>query len=162
MLDKNGKLFGKINIIDLLIVLIIIAAIVFVGMRYFGGNDNDIGTPQKIRLTFFAPDAPSLLADKGVLGSPVIDFDNNNYLGVRSVYEAEDAYTYDYDPESGELVKLPTPKECFLTFACDGEGYVSDDGLYVNGFQYSVGGTSTIRAGQTRVQCRLASIEILD
>lgn len=29
MIDKNGKLFGKINIIDLLIILVIIAAAVF-------------------------------------------------------------------------------------------------------------------------------------
>ena len=162
MLDKNGRLFGKINIIDLLIILIVIAAAVFLGMRYFGGNDVDPGEPQKVRLTFFAPDAPSLLADKGVMGTPVIDYDNNNYLGDLVLYEAEDAYTYDYDSATGELVKLPTPKECFLTFACDGFGYVSDGGIHVNGFQYSVGGTSTIRAGQTRVQCRLAGIEILD
>ena len=162
MLDKNGKLFGKINIIDLLIILIVIAAVIFVGMRFFGGNDNDVGTPQHVRMTFFAPDAPAFLADKGVLGAPVIDYDNNNYLGDLTVYSAEDAYTYGVDPAGGEPVKLFTPNECFLTFSCEGYGTVTEDALYVNGFQYSVGGTSTIRAGQTRVQCRLAGVDILD
>ena len=161
MLDKNGKLFGKVNIIDLLIVLIILAAIVFVGMRFLGGNDNDLGTPQQVRLTFFSDEAPALLADKGVMGAPVIDYDANNYLGALSSYEYEDAYTYACDSVSGEAVQIPVANRIFLTFACEGQGFVADDGLYVNGFQYSVGGTCTIRAGQTRIQCRLASIEVL-
>ena len=32
MIDKNGKLFGKINLIDLLIILVIIAAAVFLSL----------------------------------------------------------------------------------------------------------------------------------
>ena len=162
MLDKNGKLFGKINIIDLLIILVIIAAAVFVGLRFFGGNDNDMGTPQHIRATFFADDAPALLIGKGVMGTPVIDYDNANYLGSLTGYDTEDAYTYAYDSESGECVKVPEVNRCFLTITYEGDGYVTEDAMYVNGFQYSVGGTSVIRAGQIRVQCRLASIEVLD
>lgn len=162
MLDENGKLFGKINIIDLLIIIIIIAAAIFVGLRLFGGNDNDMGTPQHVRVTFFSDEAPALLIGKGVAGSPVIDYDNNNYLGALTIYETEDAYTYTYDSESGDCVKVPVVNRCFLTFSCEGNGYVTEDALYVNGFQYSVGGTCTIRAGQIRVQCRMASIEVLD
>jgi len=39
MIDKNGKLFGKINIIDLLIILVIIAAAVFF-VKPFGEGFN--------------------------------------------------------------------------------------------------------------------------
>ena len=41
---KNKKLFGKLNIIDILILLILIAALVFVGVRLFGGNDGGTAT----------------------------------------------------------------------------------------------------------------------
>ena len=34
MLDEKGRLFGKINIVDLLIVLVLIAAVAFVGIKY--------------------------------------------------------------------------------------------------------------------------------
>ena len=34
VLDEKGRLFGKVNIVDLLIVLVIIAAVAFVGIKY--------------------------------------------------------------------------------------------------------------------------------
>lgn len=37
LLDKNGKLFGKLSIIDLGIILIVIVCVVGVGMRFSGG-----------------------------------------------------------------------------------------------------------------------------
>lgn len=39
--DEKGKLFGKINIIDLLIILLVVAAIVVVGVKVLGGNGDD-------------------------------------------------------------------------------------------------------------------------
>ena len=162
MIDKNGKLFGKINIIDLLIILVIVAAIAFVGKRFFAGNDNDYGTPERVRMTFFADEAPALLAGKAEAGEPVTDYDNSTSLGTLSSYESEDAYTYELDPTTGEIVKVPVANTCFLTFTCDTAGYVADDALRINGFEYNVGNTITMRAGQTRVSCRLAQIEVTD
>lgn len=40
---KDGKLFGKINIIDLLVILLVAAAAVFLGIRL--GERNAVGTP---------------------------------------------------------------------------------------------------------------------
>ena len=158
---KNGKLFGKLNLIDLLIIVIILAAAVFVGKRYFASNDNDYGTPEKLRLSFFATDAPALLADKGELGSPVIDFDNVNYLGSLTEYSYEPSYKYELSPVTGEPVPCPQVNQLFLSFACEGEGFLAADGLRVNGTLYAVGGSYTIRFGQNRVFCRLASVEVI-
>lgn len=161
MIDKNGKLFGKVNVIDLLIVLVVLAAVLFVGKRFFGGNDNDYGTPQKVRMTFYADEAPSLLAGKADAGEPVTDYDNSTSLGTLTSYESEDAYTCAYDATTGETVKVPVPNLCFLTFTCETEGYVAEDGLRINGFQYCIGGSHTICAGQTRVNCRLADFTVI-
>lgn len=38
IIDKNGKLFGKINIVDLAVVLIAVLAIAFIGIRMTGGK----------------------------------------------------------------------------------------------------------------------------
>ena len=162
MIDKNGKLFGKINIVDLLIVIIILAAAAFVGLRFFAGHNTDLGEYHKVRMTFFADDAPAFLAEKAVPGDPVIDFDTSSYLGTVGSYESEDAYTYELDPTTGEIVRVPVANTCFLTFTCNAEGYVGDDALRINGFEYNVGNTITMRAGQMRVSCRLAQIEVVD
>lgn len=39
MIDEKGKLFGKISVIDLLVILVFIAAIVGCGYKFFGHND---------------------------------------------------------------------------------------------------------------------------
>lgn len=161
MIDKNGKLFGKLNIIDLLIILIVIAAIIFVGLRFFGGNDNDLGTLQKVRMTFFADEAPAFLAGKAAPGDPVVDYDNTYGLGIVSSYETEDAFVYDLDPVTGEVVQVPVANACRLTFSCETYGYLAADGLRIDGYIYSIGGSHTIRAGQMRVACRLADIEVI-
>ena len=162
---KNGKLFGKLNIIDLLIILIVLAALAFVGLRYLRPSNNTYtATPDKVRLTFVADKAPMLLRaqDDRQLGGPVTDFDTSNYLGVLTAYEATDSCTNELDPVSGEIVAVPSTTECYLTFACEGEGYIADDGLRINGTQYSIGATYVIRAGQTRISCRLADFERID
>lgn len=162
---KNGKLFGKINIIDLLIIVIVLAALVFVGLRYLRPDSvARSADPDKVRMTFFADKAPLLLWDQGdrQMGGPVSDFDTSNYLGILTAYEPEEAYIYALDQQSGEVLRVLSSTECFLTFACEGEGYISDDGLRINGVQYSIGASYVIRAGQTRIACRLADIERID
>lgn len=39
--DEKGKLFGKINIIDLLVIVVIIIALLVVGVKLLGGNSAD-------------------------------------------------------------------------------------------------------------------------
>lgn len=162
---KNGKLFGKINIIDLLIILIVLAALAFIGLRYLRSDGAPrAAEPDKVRMTFFADEAPLLLWDQGErqMGGPVSDYDASNYLGVLTEYTPEEAYIYTLDRETGEELRVRSSTECFLTFACEGEGYLSDDGLRINGVQYSIGGSYVIRAGQTRIYCRLADVERID
>lgn len=38
--DEKGRLFGKLNIIDLLVIIFIIAAIAVVGVKFLGGGDS--------------------------------------------------------------------------------------------------------------------------
>lgn len=66
---KNGKLFGKLNIIDILILLILIAALVFAAVHLFGGNDggmaNELPTSEpNIRYTVLCRQLPQELADE--------------------------------------------------------------------------------------------------
>lgn len=39
LIDEKGKLFGKLNIIDLLVIVVVIAALAFAALRLRGGND---------------------------------------------------------------------------------------------------------------------------
>ena len=39
MIDEKGRLFGKINIVDLIVILVIVIAAVVVGMKFLGGGN---------------------------------------------------------------------------------------------------------------------------
>lgn len=52
IIDEKGKLFGKINLIDLLVVIVLIAAILFLAFRFTrGGNANPINSSTKLTYT---------------------------------------------------------------------------------------------------------------
>lgn len=51
LIDEKGKLFGKLNIIDLLVIVVVIAALAFAALRLRGGNDPISSTT---RLTYTA------------------------------------------------------------------------------------------------------------
>lgn len=45
ILDEKGKLFGKINVIDLLILVVIVAVLVGIGVKVLGGNADEPANP---------------------------------------------------------------------------------------------------------------------
>lgn len=49
VIDEKGKLFGKLNMIDLLVIIFVIAAVIVVGMKFLGGEDEVVSTT---RLTY--------------------------------------------------------------------------------------------------------------
>ena len=165
---KNGKLFGKLNIIDLLIILIVLAALVFVGLRYFRPEDSTLtansATPEKVRLTFLAERGPILLWDQGdrQMGSHVTNYDNKDKLGVLTSYVPQEVYSLTLDPTTGEVVRIPSITECSVTFTADGEGYLSEEGLRINGTLYYIGASYVIWVGQLRISCRLADFERIE
>ena len=48
ILDKNGKLFGKINIIDVAVILVAIAVVIGVFVRFTGGAGKIVKETKKI------------------------------------------------------------------------------------------------------------------
>ncbi|MEG1241177.1 MAG: DUF4330 domain-containing protein [Oscillospiraceae bacterium] len=56
VVDEKGKLFGKINIIDLLVIILVIAAIALVGWKVIGNRGGVIGTTTGITYVAVAPE----------------------------------------------------------------------------------------------------------
>ena len=48
MIDKNGKIGGKVSIIDLLILIILLAAIAFVGYRFLTKDRSGVVNTQDV------------------------------------------------------------------------------------------------------------------
>lgn len=65
VIDEKGKLFGKINLIDLIVLLAVVIAAVGVGYKFLKSNDS-IPADQAVPLTYTCRlrNAPAYLADQ--------------------------------------------------------------------------------------------------
>lgn len=65
MIDKNGRLFGKLNIIDLAVILIVVVVVAALGMKLFGNDAVEAITSPEVRVTYevVCEDVPQHVAD---------------------------------------------------------------------------------------------------
>ena len=63
MIDEKGRLFGKVNIVDLLIIIIVLAAAAFIGMKVLG-PDSAAANTQDVRITMFCEESPTFVVDQ--------------------------------------------------------------------------------------------------
>lgn len=158
MIDKNGKLFGKINIIDLLIILIVIAALIFAATKLFtpAEKGEEAGT-SKVVITYKATDAPTGAGEAINVGDPVYEDTTNVQLGTVTAVDVEEAYEYQVGPD-GEPVKVPLVGMEIVTVTTEAEASVTSDGVYSGGRLYSVGATRTIHFGKSIIYIRITGI----
>lgn len=162
MIDKNGKLFGKINIIDLLIVLIVIAAVILVAVRGLGsGGSGENAGENRVRITFFSDMAYDFVGDNIAIGDPVSEHSFLTDLGTVTNVESEPAYDLVYDETSGEFVRLEKPGYIRLSVTCETTGFMGPTGFTKDTTRFVVGGGYYFNVGTTRAGYQIKAFEVL-
>ncbi len=158
MIDKNGKLFGKINLIDLLIILVIIAAVAFFATKAFTPAqetaNTDTGT---VRVQFFSSKVPVGAAEAIEVGAPAFEDTTNVQFGKVVAVESEPAYTYLVD-DDGNPVKTEVPYSYAVSVTVELEGNLTDSGLYVGGRLYGVGASFTMHFGKSTIYASVSGV----
>lgn len=52
IIDEKGRLFGKLNLLDLLALLVLAAAVVFFGLRLIRGRDSGTSSVERVHLKY--------------------------------------------------------------------------------------------------------------
>ena len=52
MIDEKGRLFGKLNIVDLLVILVVLIAVVVLGVKFLGGREGSAVNPTTTPVTY--------------------------------------------------------------------------------------------------------------
>ena len=157
MIDKNGKLFGKVNLIDLIIVLVIIAAVAFVGLKVVNRADSG-STLSPVRISFFAEEAPSYVADALKVDTSVLDMTENVTIGTVESFDVGDPIGYFTDTK-GQVQSVVRDGYNSITLQVLANGELSEHGVTINGVLYGVGHTLTIYAGKAKIYLRVSGIE---
>ncbi len=115
---ENKKLFGKINFLDILIVVVILVVGVFAYKKLFteGGKVSIAAKYETLTCTIKVDNAP-VGSDKFLkIGADVYDNETNTYIGKLLEFNTDDYYTTRENKESGEFVKVAVPEKisCYL------------------------------------------------
>lgn len=157
MIDKNGKLFGKVNLIDLIIVLVLLALVIFAVFK-FAVPSNDDSTDSRVKITLFCEETPSYVIDYIKFGAPVKDFAEDNTIGTVKSFEIGEPIGFETG-ENGFACEIIRENYNSVTIEVDAEGEIGENGVTVNGVLYGVGHTLTAYAGQAKLYLRVSGIE---
>lgn len=159
MAEQKKKM--KINIIDLAIIIVILAAAVIVGVKYTKSNSIAVGGGNKYIVTYYAEEVSEFVANKINIGDPVSDEQKNSALGTVTDIQLAPSVSYSVTSD-GEIVKSTKPdyNSMLLTTEVDGTDY--EHGVIISSNKYGIGHSMTIRAGKSKVYLRIYDIQKAD
>ena len=158
MIDKNGKLFGKVNLIDLLIVIVLVAVVGFLGYRFLIRDDTGVVNTQTVYISFTDEEVPNYVADELEVGVNVLDSTENNSMGTVTDFTLDEACSYEVN-ELGETVALHRPDCASVTITAEVNATLSDNGVIINGTRYAIGHSMVIYVGECKLYTQISGLE---
>ena len=158
MIDKNGKIFGKVSVVDLFALIALVAAAVFIGGRL---GVSEIITPQGaelVEISFQTEQAPDCVNGYMPAGARVMDEAKGVDLG--RIVRVEIGEGFDYNPdEDGNMVKSAKYGYSSVEVTSEVRGVMNERGLWVDGNRYIVGHSMSVIAGDALIFMRVSGIK---
>lgn len=163
MIDKNGKIFGIINIVDLAVLLILVLFVGAVGYKVIGSKNtgNIIGTKtedKEVVVTVLARLKPESVANSLKEGDKLVAKNNWTNGVIESVEYTEADYSVPTD--KGELVldKHPMHKDVKVTlrFKTDVSGPI----ISFAGQEVRIGADYWVKTQTVEVQGLITNIDV--
>lgn len=155
-IDDKGKLFGKVSIIDALIVLILIGLVA--GFVFKTAKSKTImEKTSTMQIQFFSEEAPEYVGTTIPIGASVRDAERGTVFGTVKDKKIDGAVSFG-SAQSGEIVKSSKPNYSSILLTVNGNGILNENGLTIGGFEYNVGRTVTLKVGTTIFIARIYSM----
>lgn len=140
MIDKKGKIFGKISIIDFMVAFIIITVVVGIVYRFGSPVTASItGGNSTIKYTLQIEDVRYFSADYYEEGLNVYDSNTGNFIGVIKGVRTEPFYGT-IEMKDGTMVMAEKTERIKLLIDIEASGVITDK-------SYLVGGTYEVKVG---------------
>ncbi len=153
ILDGEGRLFGKINIIDFLALVLLVAAAGFIVTRFIVPKTGE----SEATLQFASGAAEIWILERIEEGEPVSVKETGRTLGAVSGVATGKAEEWVL-AENGRYVKTSRPGFSALSVSVKALGEVEAGGVYIGGERYFVGDTLSLCIGDATLPMRLRDI----
>lgn len=140
IIDQNGRLFGKISVIDIVVVLIVIAMAFALHIK---NNELDAskttGAGTTITFTTLAENLPLYVADAVQVGDKVYDKERSSGGAIGIITDVKRLPASETkELTDGTFAALPNEDACNLLITVEGSGMVTD-GRYAFNRIYELG-----------------------
>lgn len=157
-MDKNGKIFGKVNIIDLVAILIVVLAIVGITIRFTSIAAENVN--QKAHFTYVVEIEDVRIYSVNALKKMGTATDKQgNVIGEITNVEY-DKMVRQHVNENGEPVKVTTPLRYVAKVTLESEGKDTDSGYFVGeNTELSVGSSITMYTKYSNCSGKIVKVE---
>lgn len=138
IIDKRGRLFGLINIIDLFISIILIALIGFGVYKVFKVNPTVAVNTEKVTMVYMIQEVRDVTYNAIEEGEIVKDYDKNTVYGKVAKKEALPA-TKMINTADGRMVEAQIPNRFDVKIYIEGDAVVSKTGVYMGNQEVRIG-----------------------
>ncbi|MCL2576023.1 MAG: DUF4330 domain-containing protein [Defluviitaleaceae bacterium] len=157
-MDKNGKLFGKISIIDLLVIIIILAVAAAAVYRFASPNAAISRGEQTITFTVYVESVRDFTLTNHQTGLRIYEHISNQFLGYLVDVEYAPA-TLEVELLNGEIGRFEAPERISLLLTIESQGRVTDNAIFAEG-TYELTAGSWINIANRYVQVFGRIVEI--
>lgn len=145
VVDEKGRLFGKINLLDLVVILVILAVVGRFGYKAFKkGEVNAAGTDKTVEITVRLSNVTEATVNALQINDEVYDSKSNTLMGKVTEVRQQPAIVVSTGSD-GRLYEheSKTALDVFLTIA--GPGRVSPNSVTMNSLEVRIGGTNDLK-----------------
>lgn len=155
-MNETKKKF-KFNIIDLIVLIVIVAAVAFVVIKLSGGGL--FGKDESTYIVkYFCDEVPDFAAEVIYVGDGVVDEQKDTDLGEVTSVSLYPSRTYAQSAD-GEYKLAPKEHYNSVEVVTIVKGTDYDNGVIIDGSKYGVGHSLTIRVGKAKIYGRVSYIE---
>jgi hypothetical protein len=155
VLDDRGRLFGKLNLVDLLVLVVVVALLVFAFMRFSGSG----GEQATIRTTFAVERIRDVTIAQFDEGVEVRD-DTGTLLGTVQDFRVSPFPEAVPDAE-GNLHLRDSPVFFDMVVVVEGTGFASASQVRVGSVPLLVGRILIIRGPTFEVTARIRDVDVV-
>ncbi|MCL1935037.1 MAG: DUF4330 domain-containing protein [Defluviitaleaceae bacterium] len=151
MIDNKGRLFGKISVIDIFVIVIISLIIIFGLFRVGSATSISIlDIPELITIDFTVADLEPFTLNMLSLNDEAMDNNTNVSFGNVINIRVEELIEYNQNRD-GVLVASARPDRHKVTVTSQFMGHLMPNGVWVEGNTYLMGQQVVLRVGYTNI-----------
>ncbi|HSH35939.1 DUF4330 domain-containing protein [Schnuerera sp.] len=158
IINEKGKLFGIINIIDLVVVLII-ALLAVGGVKRMKKSPVAIAETKKALITVEVSDVRMATVDGIVKGDPLYHYDKGQFLG-EIVEKKVEPYKEPVESGDGRWILAEVPEKYVVTMIVESDVKENPDVVIAGGEQIRIGAQFRLKNRNVAVMSTILGVEV--